>query len=50
MIGMTNEDCKECNGTGFNEIQIAVDDFKRVPCECSYPSEDEAYELWRDRQ
>ena len=23
MIGMIDEDCKECNGTGFHEIQIA---------------------------
>ena len=42
---MIDEDCKECNGTGFHEIQIAVDDFKRVPCGCSYLDEDEEYEI-----
>lgn len=45
---MIDEDCEECGGEGYFEIQTAVDDFKRVPCECSYPNEDEEYERWKD--
>ena len=44
---MIDEDCKECNGTGFHEIQIAVDDTKFVACECTRPDADLQYDEWK---
>ena len=44
---MIDPDCKECEGHGYYEIQIAVDDFKKVACECSYPDADSEYDEWK---
>lgn len=48
---MTDPDCKECDGDGFIELQIAVDDFKKIACECNqYDGSDEDYDRWKDSQ
>ena len=47
------ERCKTCYGTGIQEYQIAVDDFKKMGCEdCGYdPNDsDDAYDAWKDDQ
>ena len=41
---MINPDCEECGGEGYFEIQIAVDDFKKVACECTRPDADLEYD------
>ena len=28
-------DCEECGGDGYVEIQITVDDFRKITCECN---------------
>lgn len=51
---MTNPDCEECEGTGFVDYLIGVDDSKKMCCEVCNDGggfdEDAAYELWRDNQ
>ena len=46
--------CKTCFGTGIQEYQIAVDDFKEMGCEdCGYDPNDDgdrAYDAWKDDQ
>ena len=46
--------CKTCYGTGIQEYQIAVDDFKEMGCEdCGVDPNDDsdrAYDEWRDSQ
>ena len=44
---MINPDCEECGGEGYFEIQIAVDDFKKVACECTRPDADLQYDEWK---
>jgi len=45
--------CKECDGTGIVEIQIAVDDFLERGCDvCGMYDDDDdrAYDAWKDDQ
>ena len=44
---MIDPDCEECGGDGYVEIQITVDDFKKVACECTRPDEDAEYDEWK---
>lgn len=49
---MTDTKCEECEGTGYVDYQIAVDDFKKMYCEkCNIDggyNEDDAYDAWKD--
>jgi len=52
---MTNPDCEECEGTGYVEYLISVDDSRPMACEvCNdggdEPDEDAEYERHRDNQ
>ena len=38
------ERCKTCFGTGIQEYQIAVDDFKEMGCEDCYDFGDDRYD------
>jgi len=44
--------CKECDGTGIIEHQIAVDDFEEWACDVcgKYDDDDRAYDSWKDDQ
>tara|TARA_B110001454_G_C12457494_1_gene324738 strand:- start:292 stop:555 length:264 start_codon:yes stop_codon:yes gene_type:complete len=46
--------CKTCFGTGIQEYQIAVDDFREMGCEdCGYDPDDDGdrlYDAWKDDQ
>ena len=48
------ERCKTCFGTGIQEYQIAVDDFREMGCEdCGYDPDDDGdrlYDAWKDDQ
>ena len=46
-LDMTDTNCKECDGEGYFEIQIAVDDTKFVACECNQPDADLEYDEWK---
>lgn len=52
---MTDPDCEECEGTGFVDYLISVDDTRKMACElCNdggdEPDEDEQYERFKDDQ